>query len=69
MDFEGIISSEISQRKTTMTDIMCMISLVCGIQKIKQTSEYNKKEAVSQIQRTKEWLSVGKGKQRGAMWG
>ena len=53
MDFEGIISSEISQRKTTMTDIMCMISLVCGIQKIKQTSEYNKKEAVSQIQRTK----------------
>ena len=52
MDLEDIISSEISQRKTNMIDIMCMISLVCVIQKIKQTSEYNKKEADSQIQRT-----------------
>ena len=52
MDLEDIISSEISQRKTNMIDIMCMISLVCAIQKIKQTSEYNKKEADSQIQRT-----------------
>lgn len=40
----------------------CMISLICGIWKIKQTSEYNKEETDSQIQRTTgyQW-----GKERG----
>ena len=30
-------------------DKYCMIALLCGIQKIKQFSKYNKKEADSQI--------------------
>ena len=33
-------------------DKYCMISLTYEIKKIQQTSEYNKKEADSQIQRT-----------------
>ena len=37
--------SEISQ---TEKDKYCMISLICGIQKIQQTSECNKKEVDSQ---------------------
>ena len=39
-----------------------MISLIYGILTIQQTSEYNKKEAASQIQRTNQWLPIGKGK-------
>ena len=39
-----------------------MISLIYGILTIQQTSEYNKKEADSQIQRTNQWLPIGKGK-------
>ena len=46
MDLEGIILSEVSQ---TEKDKYCMISLIRGILKIQQTSEYNKKEADSQI--------------------
>ena len=46
MDLKGIMLSEISQ---TEKDKHCMISLICGILKIQQTSEYNKKEADSQI--------------------
>ena len=46
MDLDGIILSEISQ---TEKDKYCMISLICGILKIQQTIEYNKKEADSQI--------------------
>ena len=42
-----------------------MISLICGIQKIRQTCEDNKKEADSQIQRTDYWLPVRKGKSGG----
>ena len=38
-----------------------MISLICGIQKIWQTREWNKKEADSQIQITNKWLTVGRG--------
>ena len=34
----------------TEKDKYCMISLMYGIQKVQQTSEYNKKEADSQIQ-------------------
>ena len=33
-----------------------MISLICGILKIQQTSKYNKKEADTQIERTNLWL-------------
>ena len=36
MDLEGIILSEISQREK---DKYCMLSLICGIGKIKQTNE------------------------------
>ena len=54
--------NEISQ---TEKDKYCMTSLICGILKIQQTSEYNKKEAGSQIQRTNEWGPVGRGKGEG----
>ena len=43
MDLEGIILSEISHSEK---DKYC-ISLICEIWKIKQTSEYNKKETDS----------------------
>ena len=46
MDLESITLSEISQ---TEKDKYYMISLICGILKIQQTSEYNKKAADSQI--------------------
>ena len=42
INLEGIILSEISQ---TEKDKYCMVSLICGIWKIQQASEYNKKEA------------------------
>ena len=45
MDLGGIMLSEISQ---TEEDKYCMISLICGIKKIQQISEYNKKETDSQ---------------------
>ena len=40
MDLGGTMLSEISQ---TEKDKYCMISLACGILKIQQTSEYNKR--------------------------
>ena len=46
MDLKGIMLSEISQ---TEKDIYCMISLICRIQKMQQTNEFNKKETDSQI--------------------
>ena len=49
MELEGIMLSEISQ---TEKEKYCMISLIRGIYKIQQSSEYNEKEADSQIQRT-----------------
>ena len=39
MDLKGIMLSEISQIEK---DKYCMIPLICGISKIKQTSEYRK---------------------------
>ena len=45
MDLEGIMLSEISQ---TEKDKYCITSLICGIWKTQQTSEYDKK-AKSQI--------------------
>ena len=59
MDSEGIMLSEISQREK---DKYCMISLIHGIQKIQQTSEYNRKEADTQTQRRNYWLPVGRRK-------
>ena len=41
MDLEYIMLSEISQ---TEKDKFCMISLICGIQKIKQMNVYSKRE-------------------------
>ena len=64
MELEDIMLSEISQ---TEKDKYCMISLICGILKIQQTSEYNKKEADSHIQRTNQQLPVGRGKEGGAI--
>ena len=46
---EGIMLSEISP---TEKDKYWMISLICGILNIQQTSKYNKKEADPQIQST-----------------
>ena len=41
MDLEGIMLSEISQ---TEKNVYCMTSFPCGMQKLKQTSEYNNKK-------------------------
>ena len=42
-----------------------MLSLIRGISKIKQAGVYKKTEANSQIQRTNQWLPVGRGKGEG----
>ena len=47
IDLEGIILSEMSEK-----DKCCMISFTYEIERIQQTSEYNKEETDSQIQRT-----------------
>ena len=60
MQLEDIMLSEISQ-----TDKYYMISLIYEILKIQQTGEYNKKAADSQIQRTNQWLPVGRGRGEG----
>ena len=49
MDLQGIMLSEISQ---TEKDKYLMLLHICGIKKIKQTSEYNTKETRSQVERT-----------------
>ena len=41
-----------------------MSSPTYKIQSIKQTSELNKKETESQVQRTNQWLPGGRGKKR-----
>ena len=61
MDLEGIILSEISQ---TEKDKYCMISLICGILKIKQTNEYNKTETD-----TENKLVVTSGERKGGKMG
>ena len=42
-----------------------MISPVCGIEKIQQTSEYNKKEADSQIREQTSGYQWGEGRGKG----
>ena len=56
IDSEGIMLCEISQTKKDKYNV---ISLICGILKIKQVSKYYKKEADSQ--RTNLWLPVRRG--------
>ena len=48
MDLEGIMISEMN---LTEKDKFCMISLIDGILKIQQVSEYSKKEADPQLWR------------------
>ena len=48
--------SEISQRKTNPD-----ITYMWNLKPIKESSEYNKKETLSQIQRKKPGLPVGRG--------
>ena len=43
-----------------------MLSLICGIEKIKQMKEYNKIETDAEIKRINSWLPVGRGKRGGA---
>ena len=61
MDLEGIMLSEISQTKK---DKYCMISPNVESKKIQPTSEYSKKEADSQIQRTSDY-QWGEGRREG----
>ena len=56
MDLEGIMLSEISQ---TEKDKYCLISFICGIWKIKQISEYNKRR--SRLTDTENKLVVASG--------
>ena len=44
-----------------LKDLYSMISLICGILKVQQTNEYNKKGANSQILRN-QWLPVAEGR-------
>ena len=55
MDLEGIILSEIIHTEKNKYSI---ISLICGIYKIQQTSEYNKRK----IHRTKVFISGERGR-------
>ena len=64
MDFEDIMLSEISQRKTNPD-----ITYMWNLKPIKESSEYNKKETLSQIQRKKPGLPVGRGQGKGARQG
>ena len=61
---QGVWLSEISQ---TEKDKSCMLSLICGIEKIKLVNITKKKE--TQIKRTNERLPEGRGKGGGARWG
>ena len=58
MDLEGIILSEINQRKK---DKYCMTSFICDIQNIQQTNEYDKKAADSDIENKLLVTTVGVG--------
>ena len=49
LDLEGIMLSEISWAER---DKYYMLSLICGISKMKQVNEYNKTETDSQIEKT-----------------
>ena len=56
MDLEGIMLNEISQMHK---DKYCMISLIRGIQKIQQTSEYKTTETDSEVQSANQWFPWG----------
>ena len=56
---KGIMLSEISQ---TEKDQYCTVSLTCGIKKIQQMRDYNKKEALAD---TENKLEVTSGERRG----
>ena len=46
-----------------------MLSLICGLKKIKQMNEYTKTETDSEIQRKRQCLAVGRGAREGARQG
>ena len=58
-DLRGITLREII---LTEKEKHCMISLICEIYKIQQTSQYNKKDADSQTQRKNQWLPIRRGR-------
>ena len=59
VNLEDIMLSETNE---TEKDIYCMISLICGMWKIQQPSDYNKKAADFQTQKTNQWFPVWTGK-------
>ena len=54
-------------KRQTQKDKYCMISLSMWNLKIQQTREYDKKEEDSLIQRTNQWLPMGRGEVAGAI--
>ena len=58
---EGVILHAIKSEK----DKHCVLSLICRTQKIKQTNDYEQKREQTQIQRTNQSLSVGRGMAEG----
>ena len=58
--------SEISQ---TYKDKYCMISLICGIYKIQQTSEYNKKKQTHTYREQTSGYQWSQRRGRGNIWG
>ena len=56
MDSKGITKWNKSEK-----DKYCMISLICGISKIQQTNEFNKKEADSDIESKSVVTSASRG--------
>ena len=56
MDLEGVVLSEVSQRKTNT-----VISLICGIYKIQETSEDNKKNRTLTYIENKPVVATGRG--------
>ena len=62
MDLEGIMLSEISQRKKNT------LLLIYGIKKNNKMNVYNKTETDSQIKRTNQWLSGGEEEGKIEVW-
>ena len=60
----GIILSETNQRER---QILFVITYMWNLRNTTKTSEYNKKE--TDLQKTNEWLSVGRGKVGGIRQG
>ena len=56
MDLEGVVLSEVRQRKTNT-----VISLICGIYKIQETSEDNKKKQTLTYIENKPVVATGRG--------